>query len=210
MGVYIAEAQQAKRALQSSRRSLRSSTPAAEASAAEASAAVVSATPERPPTSHAAQHDMLAPMASQAARPHTQQPQPPSSASNADAGVAGAGVASASSLLQQQATAGAGSHGSRGGDCRHEAKLPAPAAPAAPAAYADAVRSEGSQTQPVQGSGRQVTAGEQQPLQAASLQPSPSAQRLTFARSVTYAAFLMVTPDGANDIVNAVCQAWQG
>lgn len=188
MGVYIAEAQQAKRALQSSRRSLHSSTSAAEASAADASAVAVSAIPERPPSRHTAQRDMLA---SQVASPHNQQPQPLTSASSADAGTAGAGLAGASGLEpQQQASATADGGSSQEGGVRHEAGLSAPAAPAAPAV--PAVRSEGSQTQPAQGSGRQATAGKKQPLQAAALQPSPSAQRLTFARSVQYAPLLTV------------------
>ncbi len=188
MGVYIAEAQQAKRALQSSRRSLHSSTSAAEASAADASAVAVSAIPERPPSRHTAQRDMLAPVASQVASPHNQQPQPLTSASSADAGTAGAGLAGASGLEpQQQASATADGGSSQEGGVRHEAGLSAPAAPAAPA-----VRSEGSQTQPAQGSGRQATAGKKQPMQAAALQPSPSAQRLTFARSVQYAPLLTV------------------
>ena len=182
MGVYIAEAQQAKRALQSSRRSLRSSTPAAEASDAKAFAAPVLATPERPPSSHAAKDDMMAPAGSQAVSAHGHQPQLPASARRADAGIAAARVASAASLEpQQQAPAIVDGGPGQEGGVRHGAGSSAPAAPAA-----HAVRSEGSQAQIVQGSGRQATAEEKQTLQAAALQPSPSAQRLAFARSVKY------------------------
>ena len=116
MGVYIAEAQQAKRALQSSRRSLRSSTPAAETSADEASAAAILATLERPPSSHAAKDDIMAPVGSHTVNARDHRPQLPASASSADAGVAGAGVTGASGLEpRQQASARAGGNSSHGG-----------------------------------------------------------------------------------------------
>ena len=179
MGVYIAEAQQAKRALQSSRRSLRSCTPAAEASVAE-----VLPTPERPPSlCCAAKDDMVAPAGGQAVSACDHQPRLAAGARSADAGVANARVAGASGLEpQQQAPATADGCSGQEGGIRHEAGLAARAV--------HAVKPEGCQTQPMQRSGRQAAAGETQPLQAAALQPSPSAQRLTFARSVKYAPFL--------------------